>query len=398
MGGELLLYRLLAAYPPERLRVVASDWTASGGPEARLPGVDYRSLSYPRPRWICNKYNPFWPAIVRQWVRLYTARAGRLVVDFRPEAVLTVSHGFLWLTADAIARQFRVPLHLIAHDDWPTQMTGFRDSWLRRGVRRYCEGRFRRVFQSAQETYCVSPNMLDDYERLFRRRGRLLYPNRGEDSPQPRLRARARSAERGPVVAFAGSPNIEGVRDLLREAAAVLAEFGGFLDIYSQYSTEGLAAIRLTGPAIRAQGFLPPTELAERIASAADLLLLPSSFRDNEQLGVRRLFPSKLADYTAIGMPILIWAPPDSSAGRWGRENPDAAVTVTDRNANRFREAVVRLTDDPEFAAQVATAGIAAGNRDFSLSAAREKFYKGLIGGKPIPVPESATLPQESSS
>lgn len=380
MGGELLLHRLLGAYPAEKLRIVTSDWTISTGEHVRLPGVRYDVVYYPRPRLIRNKYNPFWPLMIRPVVRLYTRRLRRVLDDFQPEAILTVGHAFLWETAATIARETRCPLYLIAHDDWPIHMTFHRDSRLNRLLRRHYEKIFGKIYCAAREVFCVSPNMVGDYERLYGRRGTLLYPSRGEDSPPAKLRVRDEAGDGKPVIAFAGSPNILGLREVLQLVGRVLEGMGGHLDLYTQYSPGELTRMGLGGPAMRARGFFPPPQLAERVAETAHALLLPASFRDAERAAVRRLFPSKLIDCTAIGIPILIVGPADSSIGRWGIENPSAAVTVTEPDPAAIEGAIRRISTDASFAKGLALASMAQAEKDFDLRRARETLYTPLVG------------------
>jgi hypothetical protein len=92
------------------------------------------------------------------------------------------------------------------------------------------------------------------------------------------------------------------------------------------------------------------------------------------------LFPSKLADYTAIGLPILTWGPAYSSAARWCSEHAGAALLFTQRDPAPVREALKRLRSDRAFAAETARRGVEAGMRDFELSVARDRVFTTLRG------------------
>jgi hypothetical protein len=79
----------------------------------------------------------------------------------------------------------------------------------------------------------------------------------------------------------------------------------------------------------------------QRLREDFDVLYLPMPFevtwhRDNTRLN----FPSKLADYTAIGLPILICGPEYSSAIRWARENHPVAEVVTDQTRESLKKAI----------------------------------------------------------
>ncbi len=209
--------------------------------------------------------------------------------------------------------------------------------------------------------------------------GRVVYPCRGDDSPVPALRVR-QSWAGAPVIAFGGQvcPRHAGVVHLLRRMAALLAPLGGHLDLYTKTSVDTLAAAGLKSPTVRVVGFFPAAEMAERVAATAHALFLPASFRPEERLDTSTLFPSKLADYTAIGMPILAWAPSYSSVGRWAAQNPDAVVLLTGENPAPVRSAVLSLAGDRGYAIRLAAAAVAAGSRYFDLGVASSVLCSSL--------------------
>ena len=92
-------------------------------------------------------------------------------------------------------------------------------------------------------------------------------------------------------------------------------------------------------------------------------------------------FPSKLTDYTAAGLPILIWGPEYSAAARWAAENPGVALCVTDPDPTRLTAAVRQLASDPALRRNLATRAAEVGERDFSFSTALEVFRSGLLKG-----------------
>jgi len=375
-SGGLLLYRLLRTYPPDRLLVVYNPDQADQNPATRLPGVSYRPVRYRIPRAIRNRFNPAWPAGSALYVGRGLWGVKEAVDDFGPEAVLGVTQWFLWLAGAALARRRRIPLHLILHDEWTASMCGpGRFGLVHCGMRWV----MRRAYRQARSRLCVSPGMAEQSERWFGSPGRVLYPSRGDDSPIPVVRIR-QSWAGPPVVAFAGQVQLYqgGVVNLLRRMAEVVAALGGRLDLYTRTSVDRLAAAGLILPTVRVAGFFPAAEMAERVAATAHILFLPASFRPEEKLDTSTLFPSKLADYTAIGLPILVWGPVYSSAARWAKENPDAAILVTGEDPGPIQSAVCRLTAEPGCAARLAAAAIEAGNRCFDPAAARALMFSVL--------------------
>jgi hypothetical protein len=300
------------------------------------------------------------------------------VRGFDPEAVLTSPYDFFWLAAARMARNLGIPLHLILHDDWGSTVTsnrGGRVGMVKRWFTRLMMGP---VYRQAASRLCVSPGMVEQYQSWFGVGADVLYPSRGDDSPELRLRIR-RDSSGPPVVAYCGLIHQSGTAASLRKLAAVLTTMDGHLDYYGPYSADLLAANwGLAPPVVRAVGFFSAAEMGDRVGRTAQVLFLPASFEPREREDVATLFPSKLADYTAIGLPVLVWGPEYSSAARWAAENPGATVCVMDPDPAALKAALNRLVADPLYALSVATAGVEAGNRYFELAAVRKKFLSAI--------------------
>ena len=376
-GGALVLYRLLQGYPPDRLQIVSyptSSWT---GPIERLPGVTYHTLHYRIPRLIFNRFNPFWPLVMARYIRLRTREALALVESFQPEAVLSVAHDYLWFVADSIARRLDLPLHLILHDDWPHMQSGAPAPWIRPAVIRACERMIGSVFRRSSELYAVSPGMAERYRATHGVQCHVLYPSRGEDSPMPAVRVRSAPAE-PLVVAYAGMIHQDWTAQALRDVGNVLVRLGGRLELYVPYAEERLAGWGLVAPYIRSVGFFAAHEMAKRVAASAHALFLPASFRPGDRRDIETLFPSKLADYTAVGLPLLIWGPSYSTVAQWALANPGAAELITDPDAAALAGPLARLGQGGDDARRLATGAIAAGIRDFDPVAVRTHFLTAL--------------------
>ena len=380
-GGMLLLYRLLRNYPPGQLLILSSGALSSGKQDDRLPAVMYEPAGVYPPRIIRGRLNPVWPFVDAAIARRQAAAVIDRLREFAPDAILTTTTMLLWLVAAAAARRLAVPLHLILHDDWPTWHVGERPRWSRPAGRWACRRVMAPVYRAALSRLCISPGMEEHYRRLFGAPGRVLYPCRGEDSPACTVRVRPEPGG-PPVIAYCGWVHLAdgpGTRlDILRKSAAVVAARGGHLDLYTQTPRHLLEARGLRPPVVRFCGFFSPDNLADRLGRTAHLLIANASFDRAERDEVATLFPSKMADYTAVGLPILVWGPKYSAAARWAAENPEATVLVTTPDPEPVVKEVDRLVDDPAHAARLAAAAITAGNRYFTLDVARTTLYNCL--------------------
>lgn len=378
-GGELLLYRLLEDYPADRLRVVhagKSPWfeLAKG-----LPGVRHELVEYDDtlPVFVRRHWVTFWRTVELELTKRHSRRVAAALADFRPEVVLTVTDFSLWRAAAAYARRARLPLLLVQHDDLACKMTDNGPKIRQRFPRWLVERQLGSVYRQAAARFCVSPGMAERYRQKFGAVGEVIYPSRGKDSIEPKVRVRP-DGSHGPVVAFGGALYTEGGRELIRRLAEILEGIGGRVDLYTQDSMELIRRIGLERPGVRVVGFLPAAEMARRMAETADALFLPASFYPNEAFDVSTLFPSKLADYTAVGLPVLIWGPEYSSAVQWGVENPGASILVTDPSGASLPQELSRLVTDKAWAAGIATAGVAAGLRYFTAASAQRTLLAAL--------------------
>jgi hypothetical protein len=273
--SSIQLHRLLEAFPPDRLCIVETREPASQ--EARrLRGVRYHAL----PLATRAAMRGAWSGMHRLWLtRTAAGRAPevlRLIDGFAPEAVLTIGSGFGWLPAAAIAQRLGIPLHLIAHDDWPkpSGIDGALLSWSR--------SHYGRVYRQAQSRLCISPFMIERFERRYGAKGTLLYPLRAPDGVTGAT-ASARTIQDGEpiVIGFCGGSGAHVMPGLVSLGRAVAASdarvivFGPFDD-----AKRSLLGSLSTGFEFR--GVAAHAEMMAGLRQA-DLLFAPMTFECPEQ-------------------------------------------------------------------------------------------------------------------
>lgn len=368
--GSALVYRLLQAYPSDLLRVVEGR-TSRSRPERRLPDVTYECLPAGRSRLLNSRLHRWYSLKLSlsatSWARHIPAR----LHGFVPQAVLTVGHGYLWLTAAELARRRQIPLHFIVHDDWPrlAGLPGPFGAWV--------DGQFGRAYRQAASRLCVSPWMADEYRRRYRIEGEVLYPSRASDAPTflgpPDRAQRARS---GLVVAFAGTINVPDYSRLLRGLADCLEPHGGQLIIFGPLTARQVAQAGLARANVKLCGLLPSADLMHRLRADADVLFVPMSFAAADRVAMETNFPSKLTDYTSVGLPLLIQGPPTCSAVRWSAEHPGVAEVAGDDGYQM--SAAIRRLADPAHRVRLGERALLVGARSFSHASAQSQFYAAL--------------------
>lgn len=285
------------------------------------------------------------------------------------DCVVTVAHGVGWLTAAALADGKDLPLHLIVHDDWP------RAANVPPIFRKWLEETFGRVYAQASSRLCVSPLMRTRYLEQYGCDGEVIYPTRATNClsvDRPPVRSRGSSQPFN--VAFAGTINTPGYVKALRMLLEALAIVNGKLTIFGPLSKEEARANALDGPNVVLKGLVRPDELLEQLREDADALFVPMSFSPEDRWNMEMAFPSKLADYTAIGLPLIIYGPEYCSAVRWARENDGVAEIVVHEDGVVLGETIGRLAEDPEYRVKLGERALEVGRRYFASDIAQRVF------------------------
>jgi hypothetical protein len=287
--------------------------------------------------------------------------------SFQPEAILTVGHGYSWITAAALARDLDIPLHFIVHDDWPNSnhLPGYFQRWLNL--------KFSAVYREASSRLCVSLNMAEKYEERYGVKGEVLLPSRAVDTPSYSSPP-VSSDIQFPVFAYAGSINSRETAQALTLLAEVLRPLHGKVHLYSAFSSGALKSLGLTAGNIFVQPTLGSNDLISTLRNSAHVLFLPMDFEGSRNAELN--FPSKLVDYTATGLPVLIFGPTKCSAVRWASQFPDTAAVVTSNDAETLSREVLRLVEDTTYRSRLGKFALIKGRECFSHAAVTEKFHR----------------------
>jgi glycosyltransferase involved in cell wall biosynthesis len=354
--GSALLHRLLSDYPADRLTII--ETATESQPQRRLPNAKYISHPIANQRWLDTRFHPYVAAWFTRKAPLMAPRLSESLNGFDCEGVLTVAHGFGWLAAAQIADKRRVPLHLIIHDDWP------RVADIAPQFRNWLDERFANVYRQAKSRLCVSPAMSCFYEQRYGPPAEVIYPSRAADcadfaEPPARLADRDHQF----TIAFAGTINSRGYVRALTALQKALESVDGRLLIFGP-STNDIAS----------QGLLSSDELIMRLREEADALFVPMSFYASDRANMEMAFPSKLADYTATGVPLLIYGPSYCSAAAWANENSGVA-DVVEAEAG-LSSAIKRLATNPDHRIALGKRALDIGREYFNHARVQQRFHQ----------------------
>ncbi|MCS7063948.1 MAG: hypothetical protein NZM04_07920 [Methylacidiphilales bacterium] len=174
------------------------------------------------------------------------------------------------------------------------------------------------------------------------------------------------------TIAFAGSI-WHFYAEMIKLIANSLIKLGGEIHIYSDLTHKSYLEFGFNQhPNIFIKGYLPHPQIIDTLRNSAHALYSPLTFSPNDD-NSRFCFPSKLADYTAVGLPIILHGPPYSSQIKWASQYSDAFIIIDDLNVENIRQSIVRL-QNPEIRRSLAQKIIAIGKETFSW----EKAWKTL--------------------
>lgn len=369
VAGSLLLYRLFEGYPTDRLRVVAP----TAGPSDGLPGVPMSDLRLVWRRLLTTRLESIaaWLAIQRS--RLPVATVERAIQHARPDVIVTLLHDVAWLAAWHAAERHGIPLAVMVHDDRLTfcdRIRGKRKAW--------AQGWIRRAYRGAAVRFCISPEMRDAYRERFGVDAEVLGPCLPRDAELPEGAVVRRGDAGGPLCfLYAGSVQSEGVKRQLALLAKVLSGRRQELVILG-HGTDALRADgRFLMPGVEVLGRVTREAFLETLIARADVLAVgvDSHVGSNAHL----LFPSKIADYTALGLPILMFSPHGTAAANWAAGPPQRALLVNDPVGESEVEAAVgRLATDAALREALGAAALQEARGRFSHEAVERIFLKGL--------------------
>ena len=213
--------------------------------------------------------------------------------------------------AHALSRHWNIPLSLILYDRWEVWVK----PWVERCYLR--NGWARRILNHASRIWTVSPELASCYKLEKGGRVSILRP-----IPEGLAQCRVewRDAFRQPTIAYAGAFHDHQAAQF-RLVAHFLADDQGTLLIVSDRIDrirQFLGAISNVEYHLR---FPSNAELLRFLQQRASAMLIPWSF--GKDLHVRfwdkTNFPSRLVEFSHLGLPIVIVAPSTTVLAKWAR-------------------------------------------------------------------------------
>jgi glycosyltransferase involved in cell wall biosynthesis len=353
-GFGVTLTNLLEGWPGDRIGLLYTyeyqklDRCVKFQALAKLPGGSRRLALIPfllglNPQWR-GRYSRFW--------------CRRVCRSFQPEIVYTFFHSLsTFRFGHWIAQQYAVP-HVIHSGDDRLDLTQ----------------QTKNMVQLAAARYAISEPMAQDYQCRYGCRFEVLHNGAAPDYfPAARLTEDRQSVR---VIRYLGSLHswlhYDSLR-LLRKAVDWLTMCGQQwnVELYGRADQLELEGSGILGKNVSYHGQVTRSQGIE-LLQEADLLVLPLTCNPEELKSYRFSFPTKLAEYLATGVPILLLSDADAASARFCRSN-SVAHLIDQPSVQQISDYLNQLWHNP-------SSGIEQGRRN--LAVARSMFDQKAITSK----------------
>ncbi len=372
-AGAILLHRLFEGWPSQKLLICSPSSPA----ECRLPKVKcYKLPQAPLNRLFTTRLGKAWATILTLInIFMLKKRKGQPqsllaepIKEFRPEAVITIGVAGAWYTAAEIAKNRGIPLYLIMHDE------GHYDYFWVQPLKKFGTYLFGEVYRQAKARFCISTPMISLYQKRFGEEGTLLLPFRGRgDKVFQEVRKPASESPRIKKIYYAGSIYGGGFRELEKIAEALSACHCELI-VYTPSKP-----VAEQNKYLKIRKAIPSNELIQVLHQDADALLLWTSFAKEAREAVRTLFPSKMVDYTAAAVPIVVLAPEDACISHYLKEKPNIGYLIHESCPKTVARQIADLLNKPTECERLAQGAILAGTEEFSFEANFSIFKNKLL-------------------
>lgn len=371
-GAGILMHRLFSGYPQDRLWALTSTQNKRAvAPYDPLPPQEHQAtvpeIQIPR-RWI-HKLALLLNRLLIPWI---VWRGVQLTRKEKIDAIFTVPWDHFTISAYFIHAITGRPLYMYIMDDPAgTRRIGGLQPLLYALL-------MPRVVRSARRIWGVSQGVCEYFERTYGVTCLLLLPLLDLESFQKKICRRADRTDGSFHIVFSGAVYSAQV-DALRRLVRVIDQNNRNSDeimsltLYTSSSAATLKKAELVGNNVRRDEV--PEEDVARVLAEADIAFLPLSFESAMRHVVETSLPTKIAEYLAAGLPILVHAPSSSTVARYCREN-GCGLVVDEPDDAALRDALVRLRNDPALRRDLSARALTVAEENHNASRIAQAFLE----------------------
>lgn len=264
-------------------------------------------------RWWWTPLRPQIPGLLELRLPLWRIECEQFLGKERPSAILTSIYNNIYPTlALNLSKSWNVPLSVIIHDQ--------EELWAKSEAEcRLVRRRVMTVLNQAARIWTVSRELREVYKLKETQKNTVLYPI-PEKINYSFVDWRSHF-QTHPVVAHAGSlhpfqfPNFKSL-------AQALQQVNGTLLLIAPSDNPTLSKLLKSCPNVRYhEPFKQNEDVIKFLSDNASCILVSYSFSLAEQPWAATSFPSKLVEFSHLGLPVLLLAPHSTAASNWAKEH-----------------------------------------------------------------------------
>ena len=280
-------------------------------PEQRLP-MGNKFFRLPARRWWWPPFRPQIPGSLEIRLRLWQLECERVLGRERPSAILTVLWDIYPLLAVRLSKRWNVPLSVIIHDQ--------QELWAESEAEHHLlKQRSTSILNKSERIWIASAELGNNYNLREKQKIKVLFPI-PEKTCQSFVEWKNHFTTH-PVVAHAGSLHPFQIPNL-QILASALTKVNGTLLLITPADNPVLAKLRESYPNVKHQEpFAQNRDAIKFLSNNAACILVSFSFRISEQRWAATSFPSKLVEFSHLGLPILILAPTSTAISNWAKRH-----------------------------------------------------------------------------
>lgn len=270
----------------------------------------WQTIAIPMRRWWWPPYRPQVPGLLELRLRCWQLECERVLMKERPSAILTVLRDSYSLFAAHLSKSWQIPLSVIVHDQeelWANSDAEYR--WIRQ--------HWITVLNQAARIWPVSQELGDAYQ--VKETSKIsVFPPIPDGNSQGFVEWKD-SFKNHPIIAYAGSL-YPGQEFCFYSIASALQKINGTLlllipndKLYSLNLLKNFSNIKYQKP------FSKNTDVITFLAENASCILVPYPLDLTKNPWVATCFPSKLIEFSHLGLPLITLAPPNTALSNWAK-------------------------------------------------------------------------------
>jgi hypothetical protein len=279
-------------------------------PTGNEPAESWQIIPLPARRWWWPPFRPQLACSVKIRLHLWKLVCERALDRERPSAILTVLWGIYPLLAMHLSKSWKVPLSVIIHDQQELWATA-------EAEHHFLKQRSLTILNQSQRIWPVSWELVNNYDLRNKDKITVLVPI--PDKTYGSFVEWKNHFGTHPVVAHAGSlhpfqiPNFESL-------ALALQKINGTLLLVTDDDNVVLNKLLELYPNVKhRKPFAHNRDVVKFLSDNASCILVSYSFEIREQRWAATSFPSKLVEFSHLGLPVLILASPCSAISNWAK-------------------------------------------------------------------------------